>query len=172
VPQPRRLVCEYATDCPAAVFFDSETVSTAGTVFAPVTLEPGGYASFFQKKKSPPMLSRSRSRETALKSFDMEELFRTEEIDTVTTDPRDADVGAMLLVVLRSLVDKADELHLVALADAQGVCFQVRSSTDDLGKLIGKGGHTARAIRTILSANAAKHGRRYSIDLSADPRTA
>jgi uncharacterized protein len=102
----------------------------------------------------------------------MEELFRIDALDTIATDPRDVEVGEMLFALVRSLVDKTDELQMVALADSEGVAFQVRSSGDDLGKLIGKGGHTARAIRTILSANAAKHRRRYSIDISAGPRSA
>lgn len=102
----------------------------------------------------------------------MDELLHAETLDTVVTDPRDTEVGKMLLAVVRSLVDKPEELRVVALADSQGVSFQVRPSSDDLGKLIGKSGHTARAIRTILSANAAKYKRRYSIDISADPRSA
>jgi uncharacterized protein len=96
---------------------------------------------------------------------------RTETLDTIATDPRDLQVGGMLLAVLRALVDKTDELNMVKLADDHGVSFQVRASPDDLGKLIGKNGRTARAIRTILGASAAKHGRRYSLDLAAGSRT-
>jgi predicted RNA-binding protein YlqC (UPF0109 family) len=77
----------------------------------------------------------------------------------------------MLLTVLRALVDKTDELEMVTLSDDLGVSFQVRSAADDLGKLIGKNGRTARAIRTILGASAAKHRRRYSLDLAAGPRS-
>jgi predicted RNA-binding protein YlqC (UPF0109 family) len=93
-----------------------------------------------------------------------------ESLDTIATDPRDLQVRGMLLTLLRSLVDKTDELQLVSLSDDFGVSFQVRSATDDLGKLIGKNGRTARAIRTILAASAAKHSRRYSLDLAASPR--
>jgi uncharacterized protein len=94
----------------------------------------------------------------------------TETLDTIATDPRDLEVGRMLLTVLRALVDKTDELEMVTLSDDLGLSFQVRSAADDLGKLIGKNGRTARAIRTILGASAAKHGRRYSLDLAAGPR--
>jgi len=99
----------------------------------------------------------------------MQEL-RTDAPETVATDPRDLEVSRMLLAVLHSLVDRTDQLQMVALADDQGASFQVRAAADDLGKLIGKNGRTARAIRTILGASAAKHGRRYNLDLSADPR--
>ena len=94
----------------------------------------------------------------------MEELLRTGTADTISIDPRDAEIGAMLLAVARSLVDKANELELLSLADAEGVAFQIRSAAEDVGKLIGKSGRTARAIRTILNGNSVKNGRRYSVD--------
>ena len=99
----------------------------------------------------------------------MDELLRTDVADTIASDPRDKDVGEMLLALLRSLVDKEEELEMVSLADAGGVSFQVHSAPDDIGKLIGKGGRTARAIRVILGANGVKHRRRYSIDFGRRP---
>jgi uncharacterized protein len=99
----------------------------------------------------------------------MKDLWCTDAADTIATDPRDAEVGAMLLAVLRSLVDSPDELEMISLADATGVSFQVHLDANDVGKLIGKSGRTARAIRTILSGNAAKRGRRYSIDFGRTP---
>jgi predicted RNA-binding protein YlqC (UPF0109 family) len=71
----------------------------------------------------------------------------------------------MLLAVIRSLVDEADRLELLHIPGDEGMAFQVRSAAGDVGKLIGKSGRTARAIRTILSATAAKNGRRYSLDI-------
>ena len=99
----------------------------------------------------------------------MEEILRTEAADTVATDPIDAEVYAMLMAVVRSLVDRADEVVVVPLADASGISFQVHSAAEDVGKLIGKGGRTARAIRTILSGNSAKYKRRYSVDFAKRP---
>jgi uncharacterized protein len=112
----------------------------------------------------------ANKQQIGLESFTPMQELRTEVLDTIATDPRDMEVSRMLLTMLRSLVDKTDELDMVELADGQGVSFQVRSAADDLGKLIGKNGRTARAIRTILGASAAKHGRRYSLDLAASPR--
>ena len=74
----------------------------------------------------------------------------------------------MLLCVVRSLVDEADRVELLHVAVEDGMAFQVRSAANDVGKLIGKSGRTARAIRTILSANAARNGRRYSLDIVQD----
>ena len=81
------------------------------------------------------------------------------------TDPRDTEVRSMLLAVIRSLVDDADRVELLHVPGDEGMAFQVRSAAGDVGKLIGKSGRTARAIRTILSASAAKNGRRYSLDI-------
>jgi predicted RNA-binding protein YlqC (UPF0109 family) len=94
----------------------------------------------------------------------MRELLSPESADTVAKDPRDAEVSQMLQYVLRSLVDRPDDLIIAPLADSAGVSFHVRSAPDEVGKLIGKNGRTARAIRTILSGNAARLGRRYSVD--------
>ena len=81
-------------------------------------------------------------------------------------DPRDLKVRDMLLVVMRSLVDAEDKLEIAHIAAAEGAAFQVRCAPLDVGKLIGKSGRTARAIRTILSASAAKNGRRYTLDIA------
>ncbi len=99
----------------------------------------------------------------------MDELLRTDTADTNANDPRDRYVGDMLMTVLRSLVDREEELEMVSLADAGGVSFQIHSAAEDVGKLIGKGGRTARAIRVILGANAVKYKRRYSIDFGRKP---
>jgi uncharacterized protein len=96
----------------------------------------------------------------------MTEELRTNRAETgVLPDPRDTEVRGMLLGVVRSLVDEADQVELLHIADEGGMAFQVRAATSDVGKLIGKSGRTARAIRTILAANAARNGRRYSLDI-------
>jgi uncharacterized protein len=96
----------------------------------------------------------------------MAELLRTNLAETIpVSDPRDAEVLGMLLAVVRSLVDEAEKVELLHVANAEGVAFQVRSAANDVGKLIGKSGRTARAIRTILSGNAVKNGRRYTLDI-------
>jgi len=91
-------------------------------------------------------------------------MLSAESADTVARDPRDAEVGQMLQYVLRSLVDRPDELVIVPLTDGAGVSFHVQAAPDEIGKLIGKNGRTARAVRTILSGNAARLGRRYNVD--------
>jgi predicted RNA-binding protein YlqC (UPF0109 family) len=91
---------------------------------------------------------------------------RAAETTSANADPRDLKVRDMLLAVMHSLVDQEDRLQMLHVAGGDGAAFQVRASSSDVGKLIGKSGRTARAIRTILSASAAKNGRRYSLDIA------
>ena len=95
-----------------------------------------------------------------------EMLVRTPAETVAAADPKDLKVRDMLLTLMRSLVDAEDKLEVALIATAEGAAFQVRCAALDVGKLIGKSGRTARAIRTILSASAAKNGRRYTLDIA------
>lgn len=64
---------------------------------------------------------------------------------------RAADV---LEYVARQLVDRPDEVEVVVLDDAEPTTLELHVHGDDLGKVIGKRGRTARAIRTLVRAAA------------------
>jgi uncharacterized protein len=81
------------------------------------------------------------------------------------TDPREVEVFEMLSAVIRSLVDKPDDVEIVPLVSQESTTFQVRAHPSDMGKLIGMNGRTARALRVILGANAARLKRSFSLDL-------
>jgi predicted RNA-binding protein YlqC (UPF0109 family) len=81
-------------------------------------------------------------------------------------DSKDAKVREMLYAVLQFLVDETDKLELIHVTVAEGVAFQVRCAAPDIGKIIGKKGRTARAIRIILAAISSRSGRRYSMDIA------
>ncbi len=64
-----------------------------------------------------------------------------------------------------NLVDHPDDV-LVGVVEKQGrQIYQVRVHADDLGKVIGKGGQTARAIRTLLMAVSARCDRRLGLEI-------
>jgi hypothetical protein len=67
--------------------------------------------------------------------------------DAVTTD-----IPGLIFLryVLESLVDDRDELHVEGQRDNLGILLTVRVSENDMGKLIGKGGQTVKALRTLL----------------------
>jgi predicted RNA-binding protein YlqC (UPF0109 family) len=67
--------------------------------------------------------------------------------------------------VARNLVDKPDEVDVREVDGDGGLVLELRVATDDLGKVIGRQGRTARAIRTLLSAASAKTHKRVSLEI-------
>lgn len=71
----------------------------------------------------------------------------------------------LVALIARSLVDQPDK---VAVHEVQGDRFpriELSVAREDIGKVIGKDGRTAQSIRTLLSAAAAKAGRRAHLDI-------
>lgn len=67
--------------------------------------------------------------------------------------------------VAKSLVDHPDEVRTRTYERDQGTVIELEVAPADLGKVIGRQGRTARAIRTLLSAAGQKSRRRYSLDI-------
>ena len=65
----------------------------------------------------------------------------------------------------KSLVDNPDEVKVHAHQRDQQTVLELEVAEADLGKVIGRQGRTARAIRTILSAAGQKSRRRWSLDI-------
>lgn len=67
--------------------------------------------------------------------------------------------------IAKALVDAPDEVQVREVAGEQVTVFELRVAPDDLGKVIGKQGRTARSIRTLLGAVGTKLNRRYSLEI-------
>jgi predicted RNA-binding protein YlqC (UPF0109 family) len=67
-------------------------------------------------------------------------------------------VKDLLEYLARELVDEPDEVQVEEVADDRGVLLTLRVAKDDMGKVIGRGGRTARAIRTVMKAAAVREG--------------
>ncbi len=65
----------------------------------------------------------------------------------------------------KSLVDNPDEVEVREREEEKSVQLELCVNQQDLGKVIGRQGKTARAMRTILGAAAAKEGRRASLEI-------
>lgn len=65
----------------------------------------------------------------------------------------------------QSLVDNPDEVRVRSHERDQQTVVELEVAPADLGKVIGRQGRTARAIRTVLSAAGQKSRRRYSLDI-------
>ena len=71
----------------------------------------------------------------------------------------------LIVLIAKSLVDKPDEVDLQEVAGERTTVFELRVAKDDLGKIIGKQGKTAWAIRTILNATATKLKKRAVLEI-------
>jgi uncharacterized protein len=65
----------------------------------------------------------------------------------------------------RALVDKSDEVHVSSVDGEQTTVIELKVAKDDLGKVIGKEGRTARSLRTILTAASTKIRKRSVLEI-------
>jgi predicted RNA-binding protein YlqC (UPF0109 family) len=72
----------------------------------------------------------------------------------------------LLEYLARQLVDEPDEVEVGQFNEDDGtVVLELAVAEDDYGKIIGKGGRTANALRTVVKAAAVKEGRRVLVDI-------
>jgi len=67
--------------------------------------------------------------------------------------------------IAKALVDDMDKVNVTEVEGDKVIVLELRVGQGDLGKVIGKQGRTARAIRTILNANATKMRRRAVLEI-------
>ncbi len=67
--------------------------------------------------------------------------------------------------IAKALVDKPEEVRVDEVDTDGTVLEELRVAQDDLGKVIGKQGRTARAIRTLLSVSARKVDKRARLEI-------
>ena len=71
----------------------------------------------------------------------------------------------LVLFLARALVDEPDEVSVEVVEDDRRLTLELTVAPDDLGKVIGKDGRTARAIRTLLSSMQTRSRRRVLLDI-------
>ncbi|HUX07487.1 MAG TPA: KH domain-containing protein [Acidobacteriota bacterium] len=67
--------------------------------------------------------------------------------------------------IARSLVDNPDDVKVTEIVGEQTTVLELRVAQEDLGKVIGKQGRTARAVRTILGAAGMKIRKRFVLEI-------
>jgi predicted RNA-binding protein YlqC (UPF0109 family) len=70
--------------------------------------------------------------------------------------------------IAKSLVDNPDDVEVSEVEGKSTSILELRVAKDDLGKVIGKQGRTARAMRTLLSAASAKINKRSVLEIIED----
>ncbi len=67
--------------------------------------------------------------------------------------------------IAKSLVDDPSSVSVQEVEGDKSTVIELRVAPDDIGKVIGKYGRIAKALRTVLSASANKTGKRYSLEI-------
>ena len=71
----------------------------------------------------------------------------------------------LVTYILRALVDNQEKVSVTEIAGNKSIIYEIRVGEGDLGKVIGKEGRTAQAIRTIITAAAMKLGKRIVLEI-------
>ena len=75
------------------------------------------------------------------------------------------EIRALIELIAQSLVDAPDKVCVRAISGEQAVVLELSTAPEDLGKVIGKQGRTARSIRTILMAVGMKLKKRSTLEI-------
>jgi len=71
----------------------------------------------------------------------------------------------LIAYIAKALVDKPEEVGVTEIQGEQTSVIELKVAKEDLGKVIGKQGRTARAMRTILSAASTKINKRSVLEI-------
>jgi uncharacterized protein len=70
--------------------------------------------------------------------------------------------------LVKSLADHPEEVTVSEQEHEDSITLELKIAPDDMGKIIGKGGNTINAIRTIVQAAASSHKKRAKLDVTSD----
>ena len=75
------------------------------------------------------------------------------------------DMQALRTEIARALVDEPEAVTVEAIHEGDSTLLRLRVAPNDIGKVIGKQGRTARSLRTILGAASMKLQHRFGLDI-------
>lgn len=78
-------------------------------------------------------------------------------------------LNELLVIIVGSIVDDENSVEITSHQTDKGILFEVTVGKDDLGKVIGKQGRIANAIRTVLKASGAKLSERVMVNILNKP---
>ena len=74
-------------------------------------------------------------------------------------------MGSLVEVIARALVSRPDEVKVTEEVDGKDVLVKLQVADEDIGKIIGKSGRIAKAIRTVVKAAAIKKNLRVTVEI-------
>ena len=87
------------------------------------------------------------------------------ELDMTPYEEDDSFLKKLVECIVVRLVDKPEEVRVTEIRGEQATIIELRVALDDLGKVIGKEGRTARSIRTLVQAAASKERKRAVLEI-------
>lgn len=76
-----------------------------------------------------------------------------------------ASLKELVEYIAKSLVDDPAQVYVSEIEGEASVILELRVGPEDMGRVIGKGGRTANAIRTLVRVLAAKQGKRVTLEI-------
>ncbi len=74
-------------------------------------------------------------------------------------------MGHLVEVIAKGLVDNPDEVTVNEIEGNQSLIIELKVAQEDMGKVIGKQGRIAKAIRTVVKAAATKQNKRVVVEI-------
>lgn len=74
-------------------------------------------------------------------------------------------MGELVETIAKALVDNPDEVEVNEIEGTQSIIIELKVAEEDMGKIIGKQGRIAKAIRTVVKAAAIKENKRVVVEI-------
>ncbi len=74
-------------------------------------------------------------------------------------------MGELVEYIAKALVDNPDEVSVNEVEGSQSIIIELKVAQEDMGKVIGKQGRIAKAIRTVVKAAAIKENKRVIVEI-------
>ena len=75
------------------------------------------------------------------------------------------DMRTLVEDIAKALVDEPGQVAVNAVQEGETTVLELKVAVNDVGKVIGKQGRTARSIRTLLAAASMKYQKRYTLEI-------
>jgi predicted RNA-binding protein YlqC (UPF0109 family) len=92
-------------------------------------------------------------------------LRRQNRLNLMEKTPKEAAMKELLEYMVKALVDNPGNVQIEEIAGEKTIIYELKVGEGDLGKVIGKEGRMAKAIRTILTAASMKKGKRAQLEI-------
>jgi predicted RNA-binding protein YlqC (UPF0109 family) len=83
----------------------------------------------------------------------------------MTIDPTQSPARDFIEFIIRSIVDNVDAVEVTQTVDSLGVLITLKVAKEDMGKIIGRSGQTAKSLRILLRMMGAKNDSRYNLKI-------